>query len=258
MADFISREAAYKTLTEYYHHSSGVQHTVLREALNRVPTADVRPVVRKPVVGYEGLYFVSNDGEVTNADGLVMKQYIKKGHGTCYKSVSLYKDGTYKTKYVHRLVAEAFIPNQNNLPIINHKDEDGTNNRVENLEWCTHRYNVNYGTARERQRKKLVGVPHTEEHKKKISNSLYQHYDEGFEGRRVICLETGVVYESVAKAARDLGISEAAIRMSCNRGSKKGYKYTFRDANRKTIYCPNCGADMRPYKDGRIGEKDNG
>lgn len=46
MADFISREAAYKTLTEYYHHSSGVQHTVLREALNRVPTADVWPVVR--------------------------------------------------------------------------------------------------------------------------------------------------------------------------------------------------------------------
>lgn len=46
MDDFISREAAYKTLTEYYHHSSGVQHTVLREALNRVPTADVRPVAR--------------------------------------------------------------------------------------------------------------------------------------------------------------------------------------------------------------------
>ena len=45
MADYISREAAYKTLTEYYHHSSGVQHTVLREALNRVPAADVRPVV---------------------------------------------------------------------------------------------------------------------------------------------------------------------------------------------------------------------
>ena len=44
MDDYISREAAYKTLTEYYHHSSGVQHTVLREALNRVPTADVRPV----------------------------------------------------------------------------------------------------------------------------------------------------------------------------------------------------------------------
>lgn len=46
VTDFISREAAYKTLTEYYHHSSGVQHTVLREALNRVPSADVRPVVR--------------------------------------------------------------------------------------------------------------------------------------------------------------------------------------------------------------------
>ena len=66
-------------------------------------------------------------------------------------------------------------------------------------------------------------------HKKKISDSLYQHYDEGFVGRRVVCLETGVVYDSVAKAARDLGISEAAVRMSCNRGSTKGYKYTFRD-----------------------------
>lgn len=51
MADFISREAAYKTLTEYYHHSSGVQHTVLREALNRVPAADVRPVVMAFWVG---------------------------------------------------------------------------------------------------------------------------------------------------------------------------------------------------------------
>ena len=193
------------------------------------PASDVRPVVRKTVVGYEGLYFVSNDGEVTNADGTVIKQSVKNGCGTCYKRVSLYKDGQYKSKYVHRLVAEAFIPNPDNLPVVNHKDEDGTNNKVENLEWCTNQYNVNYGTARERQREKLIGVPHTEEHKKKISDSLYQHYDEGFVGRRVICLETGVIYDSVAKAARDLGISEAAVRMSCNRESAKGYKYTFRD-----------------------------
>ena len=107
------------------------------------------------------------------------------GCGTCYKRVSLYKDGQYKSKYVHRLVAEAFIPNPNNSPVVNHKDEDGTNNKVENLEWCTNQYNANYGTARERQREKIVGVPHTEEHKKKISDSLYQHYDEGFVGRRV-------------------------------------------------------------------------
>lgn len=201
---------------------------VIKDAKS-IPAADVRPVVRKPVVGYEGLYFVSNDGEVTNTDGVVMKQYVKMGCGTCYKRVSLYKDGHSESKYVHRLVAEAFIPNPDNFPVVNHKDEDGTNNKVENLEWCTNQYNANYGTARERQREKIVGIPHTEEHKKKISDSLYQHYDEGFVGRRVICLETGVVYDSVAKAARDLGISEAAVRMSCNRGSTKGYKYTFRD-----------------------------
>jgi hypothetical protein len=232
--EYIEREAAIAEVEEWhdmYPDSDAAREalSLTKRAIRKLPAADVRPVVRKPVVGYEGLYFITNDGEVTNADGIVMKQHAKKGNGTCYKSVSLYKDGQYKTKYVHRLVAEAFIPNPENLPIINHKDEDGTNNKVENLEWCTHQYNVNYGTARERQREKLVGVPHTKEHKKKISDSLYQHYDEGFVGRRVVCLETGVVYDSVAKAARDLGISEAAVRMSCNRGSTKGYKYTFRD-----------------------------
>lgn len=65
MADYISREAAYKTLTEYYHHSSGVQHTVLREALNRVPTADVRPVRKAKWENSEqqGLWFSRCSGD---------------------------------------------------------------------------------------------------------------------------------------------------------------------------------------------------
>lgn len=67
------------------------------------------------------------------------------------------KDGICKEFYVHRLVAEAFIPNPDGLPMVNHKDEDKTNNFAENLEWCTNEYNVNYGTAKERRAKKIRG-----------------------------------------------------------------------------------------------------
>ena len=113
----------------------------------------------KPVVGYEGLYEVSNKGTVKSLDrftksgrgngnrfisGKILKSALnKKG----YPSVVLCKDGKMFTQRVHRLVAEAFIPNPDNLPVVNHKDEDKTNNCVDNLEWCTNKYNCNYGTS---------------------------------------------------------------------------------------------------------------
>ena len=79
---------------------------------------------------------------------------LKQGIGTHgYKIINLYKDHSSKTYTVHRLVAQAFIPNPNNLPCINHKDEDKTNNAVWNLEWCSYSYNINYGTARDRRAK---------------------------------------------------------------------------------------------------------
>ena len=64
------------------------------------------------------------------------------------------KKNKQKTHKVHRLVMEAFIPNTDNLPCVNHKDEDKTNNNVENLEWCSYTYNNNYGTRNERRSKK--------------------------------------------------------------------------------------------------------
>lgn len=100
----------------------------------------------REVPGYEGLYEVSDLGRVRR-NGKILKPY-KDTWG--YLSVSLSKNGIRRVVSVHRLVAYAFIPNPNNYPQINHRDENKTNNAVENLEWCTCEYNQNYGTRNER------------------------------------------------------------------------------------------------------------
>lgn len=87
-------------------------------------------------------YEVSNLGNVRNIKtGRVLKP---AKHGLGYLHVVLCKNGKHKTITVHRLVAETFIPNPDNLPEVNHKDEDKTNNCIENLEWCTQIYNAQY------------------------------------------------------------------------------------------------------------------
>lgn len=126
----------------------------------------------KPVVGYEGLYEVSNLGKVKSL-GNTLKCSRFRGIETImrqevtelgYCRVALRKDRKYKHWSVHRLVAIAFLPNPDNLPVVNHKDENPKNNRVDNLEWCTHQYNINYGTARQRSaetfKKSNVGKCH--------------------------------------------------------------------------------------------------
>ena len=104
----------------------------------------------RAVPGYEGLYEVSNMGNVRNVRKNTLLRLSKDCYG--YIQVSLYKNGRRTGLRVHRLVAEIFIPNSENLPMVNHKDEDKSNNRVDNLEWCTAKYNLNYGTARIRSR----------------------------------------------------------------------------------------------------------
>lgn len=102
---------------------------------------------------YEGLYQVSNTGEVRSSiTGKILKQE-KTNRG--YLLTNLYKNGKRKKLLVHRLVAEAFIPNPSNLPQVNHKSENKQDNRVENLEFCDSSYNINYGTRNERAAKKL-------------------------------------------------------------------------------------------------------
>ena len=101
----------------------------------------------RQIASYEELYSVSNIGRVKNQSGLVLRQQNCGGHLCVY----LHKNARRRKIYVHRLVAEAFIENPCNYPIVNHKDENGLNNIVSNLEWCSYSYNTNYGTCIQRR-----------------------------------------------------------------------------------------------------------
>lgn len=103
---------------------------------------------RVPILGYEGLYEIDEDGNVysvitttSRRKGLIKLQ----DNGSGYQRVNLFnKDGKARKYYVHRLVAQAFIPNPENKPNINHKDCNVKNNSVKNLEWCTQSENILY------------------------------------------------------------------------------------------------------------------
>lgn len=103
--------------------------------------------VWKDVTGFEGLYQVSDLGRVRREGNILATRLCGSG----YPMVTMCKGGKRITRMVHRLVALEFIPNPLGYPIINHKDENKTNNRSCNLEWCTQKYNLHYGDAMKRK-----------------------------------------------------------------------------------------------------------
>ena len=111
----------------------------------------------KDIKDYEGLYAITRDGRVWSYKS---KKFLKHGLVKGYHRVCLCKEGKCKNFRVHRLVAQTFIPNPEGLPEVNHKDEDKSNNNVNNLEWCSYEYNINYGTRNERAAKKLSKRPY--------------------------------------------------------------------------------------------------
>ena len=158
----------------------------------------------RDIEGYEGLYQVSNEGRVRNVKRNKVRSFSDNGCG--YYNVLLSKNGNKTPHYVHRLVAEAFIPNPNNLPEVNHKNEDKTLNTVENLEWCTSKYNMNYGTARERT---------SEKQRKKV----YQYTKDGVLVR---------VWDGV-NITKNYGYDTSSVSNCCNgiRKTHKGYKWSY-------------------------------
>ena len=118
----------------------------------------------KPIRNFEGYYEVSNLGNVRGVDRIIfykngkkvhikgkIKKQVKNPNG--YMQISLRKNGEMKSFYIHRLVAEAFLDNPNNLPCVNHKDETRNNNLADNLEWCDYSYNNNYGNCNEKRKR---------------------------------------------------------------------------------------------------------
>ena len=133
----------------------------------------------KDIQNYEGSYQVSNYGRVkslsrVDSRGNKRNEKILKGRKNRqgYYDVALCKNGKRKYCRINRLVAEAFIPNPNNYPITNHKDENPSNNHVDNLEWCTNEYNSNYGKRNEKTKKKVLCITTGEEFDSETEASL--------------------------------------------------------------------------------------
>ena len=176
----------------------------------------------KEIKGYEGLYKVSNIGRVKSLgrwvyyknkgkrwqEEKIMKLSLNK---RAYQIVGLSKNGV-KLYQVHRLVAEAFIPNPNNLPQVNHKDENKENNVVKNLEYCDAKYNNNYGTRLERIFKKTTNG--------KCSKVVLQ----------IDTATENVIAEfpSINEVKRQLGLTHISECCKGKRNTAGGYKWQYK------------------------------
>lgn len=166
----------------------------------------------KDIPGFEGLYQVSNLGRVKSfrqsSKLHKVPEYILNPSlsSNGYYQVTLYKDTKRSKVLVHRLVAEAFVPNKNDFPMVNHIDENRLNNTASNLEWCTVTYNNNYGTVRERASDTL-------------STPVMQFT---LTGKPI------AVYRSTRIASEMLSVSQRGIQRSCRgEGSSGGYIWKF-------------------------------
>ena len=161
-------------------------------------------MILKDIEGYEGRYMVSDQGQVWSYR---KKDFLRPIERAGYPYVILTKNGKQAGFSIHRLVAQAFIPNPNNLPIVNHKDENKQNNNVDNLEWCDYQHNNTYGNRIDKV-------------KQKISHKTYQ-YD--LDGNLI------AVWPSQREASRQLNISSGNINQVIKGKLKSTNGFIFTD-----------------------------
>lgn len=155
----------------------------------------------KDIEEYEGLYQVNSLGQIKN----VRHNHILKGHKmkNGYITVMLSKNKKHKRKYVHRIVAETFLDNTDNYKIVNHKDFNRTNNNLNNLEWCSQKYNVLYSYLNNR-----MPLPPAQKPKKIKRND-------------------GKIYNSIEEAGKDMKIHPSIICNQLKNRQKTAKGYTF-------------------------------
>lgn len=162
----------------------------------------------KDIAGYELYYQISDIGQVKRKDtGKILKNNIRNG----YEYVTLCMNGQRKKFYVHRLVAIAFIPNPKSYEQVNHKDGNKSNNKVDNLEWCT-------------QKENLMHAFRTGLNTPTIENLIR------FDRKPVIRIEDGKWFSGVTEAANQMGVCEAAMSKCLNKGLSAtccGYHWKF-------------------------------
>lgn len=158
----------------------------------------------RDIIGYEGLYQVSDLGRVKSLNGRKARILHQYSNGVGYLQLKLCKDGVPKTHLVHRLVAEAFVPNPYGYKEVNHKDENKSNNVSSNLEYCDRIYNLTYGTR--------------SVHKKSYASVVYQYSTSG---------ELVRGYRSLKEIGRMKGYDPEYIRSNIYSGSTAyGYIWT--------------------------------
>ena len=167
-----------------------------------------------PVVGYEGLYMVSNLGRVKSLNykrtgkEKILTPVTNKKDKQGYYRVPLSKNGEKKNVLVHILVAEAFIPNPLNLPEVNHIDENTLNNNVDNLEWCTKKENANHGTRNQRISEKMTnGKQSKQVRQKNLDGDIVKDWP------------------STMEIERQLGFSNKHISRCCRGERKKSHGF---------------------------------
>lgn len=176
--------------------------------------------------GYEDSYEISNKGTLRSKDrkstaGKRIKGKIvaTKTNNRGYVQTHLNIDGKCLMKLIHRLVAETFIDNPNGYEQVNHKNEDKTDNSVENLEWCTNLYNRRYG-------KGIIAMSQNRDYKEILRNRNKQIEQLDLDGNRI------KIWPNIATAKRELGVNDTSVSFCC-RGKQKtagGYVWKYAEA----------------------------